>query len=67
MKTLLITCKALALTLLGLLGCFSMMLFPFLIGSNDSQTAIIGYSYLGVLLLSIALMYLLVKKELKQA
>lgn len=49
----------------GILGTLSILMFPFLIGSDDSKTSIIGYSYLGLLIISIFVIFIILKKELK--
>jgi uncharacterized membrane protein len=65
MKTLFLAGKVLLIATFGILGMLSLMMFPFLIGDEDTQTSIIGYSYLGLLLISISVIYLIVKNELK--
>lgn len=57
--------KVILMTIFGILGMLSLMMFPFLIGDKDAETSIIGYSYLGLLLISISVIYLIIKKELK--
>jgi hypothetical protein len=64
-KTLLIG-KVILITFFGFLGLLSLLLFPNLIeNSNALETKIIGYTYLGLLLTSISVLYFVVKKELK--
>ncbi|WP_026754460.1 hypothetical protein [Sediminibacter sp. Hel_I_10] len=63
MKTLIFTIRILTATFFLTLGCFSILMFPFLIGSKDPETATIGYGYLALLLTSTSIVYLLLRKE----
>ena len=58
--------KILAVVVFGILGSLSLMMFPLLIGSVDSETSILGYSYLGILLISISVYYFIISNELKR-
>ena len=66
MKKIYLAGKVIAMAVFGILGMLSLMMFPFLIGSKDAETSIIGYSYLGLLLVSIFVFHLLVKAELTE-
>ncbi len=57
--------KIILATTFGVLGTLSILLFPFLISSDDNKTSILGYSYLGLLVISVFIIYLIIKKELK--
>ena len=65
MKKIFLVGKVLVITIFGILGMLSLMMFPFLIGDKDAETSIIGYSYLGLLLISISVFYLILKNEFK--
>ena len=65
MKKIFLAGKILLIAIFGILGTLSLMMFPFLIGNNDTETSIIGYSYLGLLLISISVFYLILKNEFK--
>jgi hypothetical protein len=67
MKKILYAGKLMAIAILGILGIQSIMMFPFLIGNEDSEASIIGYSYLGILLFSTTSIYFMVRNELKAA
>lgn len=45
MKKLLLISKIVLIAIFGVLGTLSIMMFPFLIGNEDAQTSIVGYSY----------------------
>jgi len=53
------------IALFGTLGSLSVVMFPFLIGSEDNATSTLGYSYLGLLFFSIAVVYFVTKKDFK--
>lgn len=65
MKKIFLAGKIILIAIFGILGVQSIIMFPFLIGNEDAQTSLIGYSYLGLLLISISTIYLVVRKELK--
>ncbi|CAM1343990.1 hypothetical protein [Tenacibaculum amylolyticum] len=65
MKQLLFIGKIISILIFGFFAAFSVIMFPLLVGSQDTSTAIIGYSYLGIFLFSITILYLIVKYELK--
>lgn len=66
MKKIFLTIKIILIVIFGISGTLSIIMFPLLIGNNDTETAIIGYYYLGLLLMSISVVYLIIKNELKQ-
>lgn len=63
MKKIFLAGKVLSIALFGILGTLSLVMFPFLIGNEDKETSIIGYSYLGLLLISTSVIYLIIKNE----
>ena len=65
MKKFFLLAKILLIAIFGILGMLSLMLFPFLIGNKDAEASIIGYSYLGLFLISISVFYLILKNEFK--
>lgn len=65
MKKMFLTGKVLTITVFGILGMLSLIMFPSLIGDKEVETSIIGYSYLGLLLMSISVIYFIIRKELK--
>jgi len=62
MNKLVLPIKAFTLGLFGIFATLSLMHFPFLIGSSNSNDSIIGYSYLALLLISISVIYKIAKK-----
>ena len=66
MKKILLIGKVLLLAVFGVLGWYSLLMFSILIGAIDTETLILGYSYLGLLLISIFVIFLISKNELKQ-
>ena len=66
MKKILLIGKVLLLAVFGVLGCYSLLMFSILIGVKDTETLILRYSYLGLLLISIFVIFLISKNELKQ-
>ncbi|WP_452224115.1 hypothetical protein [Lacinutrix chionoecetis] len=65
MKNVILAVKVLVLTIFGVLGALSILMFPNLIGHNDPEASLIGYFYLGLLLISVSVFYLILKKEFK--
>jgi hypothetical protein len=58
--------KSLILIVSGVLCCFSLMMFPFLIlEQNDSATNIIGYYYLGIFIITSFILYFMTRKYFK--
>ena len=66
MKKIFLIGKVLLIAVFGILGMASLMMFSILIGAKDTETLIVGYYYLGLLLISIFVIYLISKNELKQ-
>ena len=65
MKKLLFIGKLVLIVVFGLLAGLSVMMFPALIGSEDVETATIGYGYLVCLVVSLGIVYGLVRKDLR--
>ena len=55
MKKLFFASKLLLIVVLATAGTLSLIMFPFLLGDSDPETAIIGWSYFGLLLFSVLL------------
>ncbi|WP_299673408.1 hypothetical protein [uncultured Tenacibaculum sp.] len=64
MKKVYITIKVILLAVFGILGGLSLIMFPLLIGAKDSQTSMIGFTYLALLLISISVIFFTIKKDL---
>ena len=65
MKNIVLISKVFILIVFGILGTLSLFMFPGLIGNPDTETSIIGYSYLGLLLTSFGIFYSILKNEIK--
>ncbi|SFU75863.1 hypothetical protein SAMN05216480_1215 [Pustulibacterium marinum] len=63
MKKKYLAVKSLTIAVFGVLGMFSLLMFPFLVGENDAETSLIGYGYVGLLFTSITVIYLMVRKD----
>ena len=63
MKKIALATKVLLIAIFGILGILSLAMFPFLIGHEHTETSIIGYSYFALFIISVSIIYLIVKKE----
>ena len=63
MKNFLLVGKIVSLSVIGILSILAILLFPGLITSNDGSTVILGYSYVGILLVFISIIVTVVRKE----
>ncbi|SNR14691.1 hypothetical protein [Tenacibaculum jejuense] len=65
MKKVILATKVILLAIFGIIAALSLLMFPTLIGDNDPKTATLGYSYLGLLLISATLFYFIIRREIK--